>query len=251
MRSPFLARYPRTMPPVRRIALLFATGLVPAILGAAAAWQLNETPAARAEASAPAGILGQLRYIGRDTATGQPASVNDRFIAAVEHAVERYGKDEQQPVPPPAPGPVDVTRLVIPRLGVDAPVARLGLDAFGRLDVPQDTNTIGWNPAYNDLPGNGGATFFAAHFEYAGRPGVFNTISTLQPGDHVEVTLSDGSRQRYAVTSAVDYTIAQVDMGAVLFGREGTESITLMTCSGPPNADGYPMRTVVLATRVD
>lgn len=251
MRSPFLARYARTMPPVRRIPAILAVAALLAVLGVVVAWPLNDAPTARAEAATSAGMLGQLRYIGRDTATGQPASVNDRFIAAVEHAVERYGKDEQQPVPPPPPGPVDVARLAIPALGVDGPVARLGLDAYGRLDVPQDTSTIGWNPAYNDVPGTGGATFFAAHFEYGGRPGVFNKISTLQPGDLVAVTLSDGVVKRYAVTSAVDYTIAQVDMGAVLFGREGAESITLMTCSGPPNADGYPMRTVVLATRVE
>ncbi len=246
---PFLVRYPQTMPPVRRSPLLLVTVTLLVILAASASWRLDSAPRARAESASPQDLPGQLRYIGRDTATGQPTSVNDRFIADVERAVERYGKDEQQPVPPPAPGPVDVARLAIPRLGVDALVARLGLDSYGRLDVPQDTSTVGWNPAYNDLPGTGGATFFAAHFEYAGRPGVFNEIATLQPGDEIAVTLSDGSVLRYVVTSAIDYTIAQVDMGAVLFGREGAESITLMTCSGPPNSEGYPMRTVVLATR--
>lgn len=210
-------------------------------------------PSAPAGAAAPAGagFLSGLRYVGRDTATGLPSPVDDRFIAETERAVERYGKDEQEPVPPPPAGPVDIRLLTIPRLGVNAPVARFGVDNFGRLDVPQDTRTVGWNPAYNWLPGEGGATFFAAHFEYAGRPGVFNRISTLVAGDEVVVTLSDGSQHRYRVSSAVDYTIAQVDMGAVLFGREGVESISLMTCSGPPNADGYPMRTVVLAEKAD
>jgi hypothetical protein len=52
------------------------------------------------------------------------------------------------------------------------------------------------------------------------------------------------------VTSDVDYALATIDMGALLYGREGTESITLMTCSGPPGADGYPLRTVVLAERL-
>ena len=42
----------------------------------------------------------QLRYIGRDTATGRPALVNDRYIAELEHAIARYGKDEGEPVPP-------------------------------------------------------------------------------------------------------------------------------------------------------
>ena len=239
------------MPPMRRLTWLPLAVFLPAILGAFAAWAMAASPDARAEPADAPGLLGQLRYIGRDTATGQPATVNDRFIADAEHSIERYGKDAQEPIPPPPPGPVGVARLAIPRLGVDAAVARFGLDAYGRLDVPQDTRTVGWNPAYNDVPGTGGATFFAAHFEYGGLPGVFNQISTLQLGDEILVTLTDGTALRYRVTSSIDYTLAQVDMGAVLFGREGAESTTLMTCSGPPNADGYPMRSVVLATRAD
>ena len=62
---------------------------------------------------------------------------------------------------------------------------------------------------------------------------------------------TDGSTHSYRVSSTVDYNLAAIDMGAILHGREGRESITLMTCSGPPNADGYPERTVVLAERVD
>ncbi len=228
--------------------------LLAAVAGVAfAIGSLAGATGARAESAAGGspGLVGGLRYIGRDEATGLPATVDDRFIAAVEHAVERYGKDQQQAQPAPPAGPVDVRALAIPSLGVNAPVARFGVDNYGRLDVPQDTRTVGWNPAYNDLPGDGGATFFAAHFEYGGRPGVFNRIATLRAGDSVEVALTDGSVHHYRVSSAVDYTIAQIDMGALLFGREGSESITLMTCSGPPNADGYPMRTVVLAERSD
>ena len=67
----------------------------------------------------------------------------------------------------------------------------------------------------------------------------------------MEVGLSDGAAHSYRVTSAMDYDLAAIDMGAVLRGREGIESVTLMTCSGPPNADGYPQRTVVLAERMD
>lgn len=207
------------------------------------------------EASAEAGERGlaeQLRYVGRDPLTGSAAPVDDRFIAEVEKSIERYGKDERQPVPPPALEGIEIVWLSVPAIDVaNAPVARFGLDAFGRLEVPQDSQHVGWNPAYNALPGEGGSTFFAAHFEYAGRAGVFNRISTLKPGDMVQVGLSDGSRHSYRVSSTVDYNLAAIDMGAILHGREGRESVTLMTCSGPPNADGYPQRTVVLAERVD
>jgi sortase (surface protein transpeptidase) len=145
---------------------------------------------------------------------------------------------------------VDVARVSIPALGVDAATGRYGVDRFGRLDVPQDRVTIGWNPAYSDAPGEGGATFFAAHYEYAGIPGVFFRLNTLLPGEKVDVTLSDGSVHSYAVVSVVDYPLAAIDMGAILKGREGMESITLMTCSGPPDEGEYPLRTVVLAERI-
>lgn len=225
------------------------SAVIPGLLLAAV---LTWTQAVHVRAEGPRPTLAdQLRYIGRDTSTGLAAPVDDRFIAEVERSIERYGKDEGKPVPPPAVEGTDIVSLSIPRLKItEAPVARFGLDAFGRLDVPQDARHVGWNPAYNSLPGQGGSTFFAAHFEYGGLPGVFNKLSTLVGGDEVEVALSDGSRHRYRVTSTIDYNLAAIDMGAILFGREGRESITLMTCSGPPGADGYPARTVVLAERV-
>lgn len=198
------------------------------------------------------GLAAELRYVGRDPLTGMPARVDDRFISEVERSIERYGKDPGQPVQAPPPGAVDIVSVTIDQLGLrDAPVGRYGLDAYGRLDVPQDTSTVGWNPAYNALPGEGGATFFAAHFEYAGRPGVFNRLSALAPGDEIEVALSDGTRHRYRVTSNIEYALGTIDMGALLHGREGTESITLMTCSGPANEGEYAFRTVVLAERAD
>lgn len=223
------------------------------VLGVAAGSAVWQAPRAfGSQEDRAAGLAAELRYIGRDALTGRPARVDDRFIAEVERAIDRYGKDPGQPVPPPPPGAVDIASLTIEQLGLrDAPVGRYGLDAFGRLDVPQDTSTIGWNPAYNALPGEGGATFFAAHFEYAGRPGVFNRLSALAPGDEIEVVLSDGSRYRYRVTSNIEYALGTIDMGALLHGREGTESITLMTCSGPANEGEYAFRAVVLAERAD
>jgi hypothetical protein len=234
--------------PLRRVSS-WSVGLVlVALVGVA--WHVREARAS--QGSSPPALGTELRYVGRDPLTGMPARIDDRFIADIERAVERYGKDPGQPVPPPPAGPIDIASLTIERLGLrDAPMGRYGLDAYGRLDVPQDTATVGWNPAYNDLPGEGGSTFFAAHFEYGGRPGVFNRLSALRPGDGVEVALSDGTRHRYRVTSNIEYALGTIDMGALLHGREGAESITLMTCSGPANEGEYAFRTVVLAERVD
>jgi len=236
---------------VWRLRIFVPLLAVPLVALAVVAFAPAANPAAAGEATSTSPALGeQLRYIGRDGVTGMPAPVDDRFIAEVGRAVERYGKDEQQAVPPPPVRAVEVTNLAIPRLNVNASIARFGIDRFGRLDVPQDARTVGWHPAYSLVPGEGSATFLAAHFEYAGRPGVFNQITTLHAGDELDVTLTDGSTHRYRVDSTIDYALGAIDMGAILYGREGTESVTLMTCSGPANEGEYPLRTVVLASRV-
>lgn len=222
-----------------------------AVLAAGALWWTAPRPgAAQATVVEGRGLAEQLRYIGRDPVTGMPAPVDDRFIAAAEEDIARYGKDEREAFPPPPTTGPDVAAVQLVSLGVDARVARYGLDRFGRLDVPQDSRTVSWHPGFAGLPGTGTATFFAAHYEYLGVPGVFFRLASMAPGDEVEVTLTDGAVYRYRVTSAIDYALAVIDMGAILQGREGAESITLMTCSGPPDEGAYPLRTVVLAVRV-
>jgi hypothetical protein len=176
--------------------------------------------------------------------------VDDRFIAEVEEDVARYGQDRREPVPPPAARGPEPERLIVTALGIDAPVARLGRDAFGRLDVPQDRTTVGWNPGDSGAPGEERSTFLAAHYTYAGVAGVFYRLSALEPGRVIELRMDDGSSHRYEVRSTLDYELGVIDMGALLEGREGVESVVLMTCSGPVVDGVFQLRTVVLADRV-
>ncbi len=223
---------------------------LPALLGGVGVWTAG-TESGRAAGALSRPFEEQLRYVGRDYVTGGPVTVDDRFILQVERSVEQYGKEEiPAAVPPPPVEGADVALIRIPRLGVEADVDRFGLDKFGRLEVPQDNRTVGWNPAFTWLPGSDETTFLAAHYMYAGAPGVFFRLATLLAGDEVEVALSDGSVHRYRVTATLDYELGVIDMGALLAGREGAESLTLMTCSGPKTDGEYPWRTVVLAERI-
>jgi sortase (surface protein transpeptidase) len=233
---------------LRRFRLL-ALVLLSASIMAAASFAVVDAQDGAPQAP-ESGLARQLHYIGRDPLTGMGSTVGDRFIAEVEESFETYYEEDREPVPPPELSGHTVARIEIPALGVSADVAPYGLDRAGRLDVPQDSTTVGWNPGFTSVPGDGGSTFFAAHYEYLGAPGVFHELSALRPGDEILVTLSDGAVLRYTVTSTLDYALATIDMGAILAGREGVESLTLMTCSGPGDGGRYPLRTVVLAEAV-
>ncbi len=233
---------------MRRLLLFLVLAAV--ALGWFALREARDPGDARATlASAGPSLQAQLRYVGRDGASGMSARVDDRYIAEVDESYVNYGKVETVAIPPPPVTDRDVSRLVIPSLGINANVDRYGVDRFGRLDVPSDASTIGWHPAYSGMPGDGDSSFFAAHVSWAGGPGVFANLSTLQPGAEIQVVDSTGAIARYTVTSVVDYPLATIDMGALLDGRPGIEGIVLMTCSGPPNEGEYPLRTVVLAVR--
>ena len=244
----------RNVDPVSLKVRLIALSVVVASL-AACLWApgLNFRHALGAPGPAPfpsSSLPEQLRYTGRDGSTGLPNAVSDRYIAEVQRSFDTYYAEDGEAIPPPPSAGIDIATLAIPSLGVEAHVMRLGLDRAGRLDVPQDSETVGWNPGFTSLPGTGQATFLAAHYEYAGTPGVFFRLSTLHAGDEVRVTRTDGAVLRYVVRSAVDYPLEGIDMGAILRGLEGRESLALMTCSGPGDGGRYPLRTLVLAQRV-
>lgn len=227
--------------------------LIAFLAAIALAWlavrEARDADDARAAGSTGPSLQQQLRYVGRDGGTGLSARVDDRYIAEIEEDYANYGKVESRAIPPPPVTGVDLTTLAIPSIGVDSALHRYGIDRFGRLDVPSDATTIGWHPAYSSLPGAGDSSFFAAHYSWAGGPGVFARLSEVREGATIEVRDSTGATAIYRVTSVVDYPLATIDMGALLDGRPGVESIVLMTCSGPPNEGEYPLRTVVLAVR--
>lgn len=91
--------------------------------------------------------------------------------------------------PMPTSAPV---RLRIPEIGVDAPVAPLGLAKDGSLDVPPAENgdTAGWYK-HGTTPGAKGTAIVAGHVDNAHGPAVFYSLGTLKKGQRIEVTRED------------------------------------------------------------
>ena len=141
-------------------------------------------------------------------------------------------------------------RLLIPSVGVDAPIVRLGIREFANGDVTWDTSTITSEVGFLDgmtwfgQPGN---TVLGGHSELEGRvPAVFYDLDKVAVGDEVVVTHADGAL-RYVVTRA--FEVNRRDL-SILYPTNH-EQLTIITCDTDSfTGSGYARRTVVIAERV-
>jgi LPXTG-site transpeptidase (sortase) family protein len=92
---------------------------------------------------------------------------------------------------------MQVVRVRIPALSVDAPVQQMGLDTAGAMEVPYSPGAVAWY-GFTALPGTPGNAVMSGHVDWLGARAVFYAIRTLQAGDTIEVTTSEG-RVTYTV----------------------------------------------------
>lgn len=130
-------------------------------------------------------------------------------------------------MPPAAP-----VRLQLPRLGIDARIEPVGVDAAGALGVPDDPEVLGWWRS-GARPGQGrGAVVVDGHVDSArhGR-GVFAKLAELHPGDLVGVITGQGTTRPYVVSGRRRYPKTSLPSGEV-FAQQGPERLVLITCGG-------------------
>ncbi len=156
-------------------------------------------------------------------------------------------------VPLPTPSDAPITRLVIPKYAIDAPVQVKGVDA-NNVMVSQDGPTnVAWYD-FSAKPGHGANAVFSGHVDYIDYgPAVFWHLGDLVAGDTVEVHLEDGTIYTYSVDSlhVVSSSPTQDELLDIL-GATTEDVITMITCSGTFDAstDQYDQRTVVRARRM-
>ena len=134
--------------------------------------------------------------------------------------------------PLPGSGTHPPVRLQIPRIGVDAPVDPVGLDARGDLAVPYQVQTIGWYQ-FGPAPGSvKGSAVLSGHVDSAQQGlGAFARLGDLQAGDLITVSDATGRRILYRVAAKEAFDKSDVPM-AQLFSRAGAARLTLITCGG-------------------
>jgi sortase (surface protein transpeptidase) len=129
-------------------------------------------------------------------------------------------------VPPPLAAPV---RLLIPSLGIDAPVEALGVDSSGAMDTPHNIWNTGWY-RNGPSPGATGDAVIDGHVGLPGSPLVFSGLARLALGADVVAVLADGTRSRFSVSAAQVWPANSHPPD--LFSGDGQPRLSLITCTG-------------------
>jgi sortase (surface protein transpeptidase) len=143
------------------------------------------------------------------------------------------------------------SRLVIPVLGVDAPVEVKSLDANNAMQTPDQPFDVVWYD-FSGQPGAIGNAVFAGHLDYHDvGPAVFWDLGTLSEGDVIQVRMEDGTQYEYRVTAIATFDEATAPVHDIV-SPTTTPSITLITCAGSFDEGTrlYDQRLVVRAEEI-
>ncbi|MBV2154638.1 class F sortase [Kitasatospora sp. SUK 42] len=163
--------------------------------------------------------------------------------------VETSGHSTVNTPPAPAPArattapkpvaPSPPTRLLVPAAGVDAPVADLGLNPDGTVQVPTADrgDEVGWY-RNGPTPGETGPAVLIGHYDTVHGPAVFRNLPKLRPGDLIQVRRADGGtvdfKVRTLLQAAKDHFPTQE-----VYGDTPAPALRLITCGGRIGQDGH------------
>lgn len=150
------------------------------------------------------------------------------------------------------PGPVVTTvplRLKIPRIGVNARVEPVDLEADGSMGTPSGPWTVGWWDR-GFLPGQPGSAVIDGHVDYRNvGPAVFWRLDNLRPGDLIQITMPGDAVLTFVVDQTAVYTADESAPVARIFAPSDVPRLNLITCTGTfdPSSRSYDRRLVVFS----
>jgi LPXTG-site transpeptidase (sortase) family protein len=175
--------------------------------------------------------------------------------------VQDTGTPTASPVPvtatPEQPPLAESHRMIIEKIGVDAPVATYGLDQNQYPVVPTgpDANRIVAWYNFSVRPGMKGNTVYAGHVTWNGAA-VFRNLEQVAAGDIIKLRDDRGAEVVYRVTES--YLVDPNDPNAVqAILPTSSDVLTIVTCGGdyfetndPVFGGDYTHRVIVRAELV-
>ncbi|MEW1721043.1 class F sortase [Streptomyces sp. NPDC093109] len=154
------------------------------------------------------------------------------------------------PTPTPAPSRGAPTEVTIPSIGISGPLMELGLNADGTVEVPPPEKgmTAGWYVG-GPAPGEAGPAVIIGHNSTRFGKAVFHGLHKIAKGADITVSNTRGKPVHFTVTDT-----ESVSKGAFptqkVYGPTDTHALRLITCDGDFDAQGHPLKNlIVYATR--
>lgn len=216
---------------------------MPALVLAALAlpWTALALPSVGGAAGAPRDVVARPHHDSGAALASMLLRPSASGLAGGAHEVA----SRLRPTVPDVAGPP--VRIVVPLLGVDAPVVPISGDS-GTLLPPSDASSIGWWQEGREPGAAAGSAVLTGHTVHTGG-GAFDHLDRLRPGDTVLVGTTRGW-VRYAVRRSTAYGKGELAARArAIFRSSGPGRLVLVTCS---QFDGreYLANTVVYAVPV-
>ena len=145
--------------------------------------------------------------------------------------------------------PTKPVRLIVPEIGLKAPIVPIEIAADGVLTPPSDVHEVGWWQRSAKPGATSGQTLVTGHTVHTGG-GVMNKLGDLRPGAIIRIQTPRGTVD-YSATKVFVYTRAQVARHAQeLFGQDREHGrLVLVTCTGWTGHD-YTSNIIVFADQL-
>lgn len=144
-------------------------------------------------------------------------------------------------------------KIIIPKIGVDAKVQKVGITLKGNMSAPHNFTDVGWYK-YGTVPGNLGSAVMDGHVDNGfNLDGVFKHLKDLKVGDNIFVDMQNGTQLHFVVEDVQSYYYKDTPMDEILNKNDGAAHLNLITCDGTwlPEAKTNDRRLVVYTKLVN
>lgn len=181
-------------------------------------------------------VMGLLLFKDRQPQIAAWLFPGDVDINSLAHANKPVSVVAPTVTVTPSPTPktvLDLTpnMLSIPKLGIHAQIEPVGVTANRNMDTPKHAENASWYK-YGVKPSERGNAVIAAHFDTpSGKPALFYNLRTLEIGDELSVTATNGVVSEFVVTGKSFEPYSTFPSDYVFNTKEG-RNVNLITCDG-------------------
>jgi len=142
-------------------------------------------------------------------------------------------------------------KLEIPKLGINARIQHVGLDANQKMKVPSNNSDVAW---FNlgPKPGETGSAVIVGHLDTkSSQPAVFWDLHKLKSGDDIFVVDGNNNKKHFQVISSEKYGTESAPLEKIFGASDGTY-LNLITCGGvwDKAKNNYSERVVIFTKSV-